>query len=398
MLQDLEARQETSASTTPVYKGLRPVGTGARRSTWRLFAVLASVLGLGVAIYFAAERMGVEFLPANMVTMISPKVSVPVTVAPTSAVPAPVAPPPAAGPVAREEPKSIVLEKIEPPPTLVAANAAVSKVADPKPAAVVSPPAEPRSSESQKKSQVRIVKPTEPAAAPVSKVERVRPVVKAPPPAKSAAVKAPATEQVAVVDKKIRPLTSAEKSEEMYRRAVKLLDQGRPDHAADQLRELLRTQPDHVPARELAAGLVLQGGHWREAQELLEEGLRQVPTHYPFARLLARVYVDHGSEAKALAVMESAAPAGSDDPDFSTLLGVLYQRAGRHTEAVQVYQRALTLRPQDARTWLGFAISLEGVEQWDAAQRAYERAKGSGELTAPLTKYAEQRIAALKNK
>jgi len=134
------------------------------------------------------------------------------------------------------------------------------------------------------------------------------------------------------------------------------------------------------------------------ARELLEKGVRQMPSHYPFARQLARVYVDHGSEAKALAVMESAAPAGSDDPDFSALLGVLYQRAGRHADAVQVYKRALALRPQDARTWLGFAISLEGTEQRDAAKRAYARAKESGGLTPTLIQYAEQRLAALSEK
>lgn len=115
-----------------------------------------------------------------------------------------------------------------------------------------------------------------------------------------------------------------------------------------------------------------------------------------FARLLARVYVDHGAEAKALAVMESAAPQGSDDPEFSALLGLLYQRAGRHADAVQVYKRALTLRPNDARTWLGFAISLEGSGQRDAARRAYQRAKESGGLTPTLLQYADQRVASLR--
>lgn len=121
-----------------------------------------------------------------------------------------------------------------------------------------------------------------------------------------------------------------------------------------------------------------------------------MPSHYMFARLLARVYVDHGAEAKALAVMESAAPQGSDDPEFSALLGLLYQRAGRHADAVQVYKRALTLRPNDARTWLGFAISLEGSGQRDAARRAYQRAKESGGLTPTLLQYADQRVASLR--
>lgn len=397
MLQDLEARQETSAASTPVYKGLRPVGTDAGRDSRRLLLVLLGVLGVGVAIYFVADRMGVALLPASVVAMISPKATAATNVAPAPTISTPVAATPVPPPVVRQEPETATMERVEPTPPPIGAHSVVAADAEPKPAP---PPQTPhrRNIESQKNSQVRIVKAAEPPVPPVSKPERTKPT-KTPSATKQAAVTAATpAQQVVVVDKKIRPLTAEEKSETAYRRAVRLLDQGRPEDARVQLRESLREQPGHVKARELAAGLALQGGHWREAQELLEEGLRQVPSHYPFARLLARVYVDHGSEAKALAVMESAAPAGSDDPEFSALLGVLYQRAGRHADAVQVYKRALALRPQDARTWLGFAISLEGTEQWDAAKRAYARAKESGGLTPTLIQYADQRLAALSEK
>jgi MSHA biogenesis protein MshN len=395
MLQDLEARQETSVASTPVYKGLRPVGTDARRGSRRLLLVLIGVLGVGVAIYLAADRMGVALLPAAVVAMISPKATAATAVAPAPTISAPVAPTPIPPPAARQEAEKTAMQRVEPTPPPVGANSIVASDTEPKPAAA--PTAQQHNIESQKNSQVRIVKAAEPPVVRVSKAERTKPT-KTPSTTNRADVPAAPAQQVVVVDKKIRPLTAEEKSEAAYRRAVRLLDQGRPEDASVQLRESLREQPGHVKARELAAGLALQGGHWREAQELLEEGLRQVPSHYPFARLLARVYVDHGSEAKALAVMESAAPTGSDDPDFSALLGVLYQRAGRHADAVQVYKRALALRPQDARTWLGFAISLEGTEQWDAAKRAYARAKESGGLTPPLIQYAEQRLAALSEK
>src|SRR5205814_3029740 len=132
-----------------------------------------------------------------------------------------------------------------------------------------------------------------------------------------------------LMDKKVRPLTAEENAETGYRRALRLLDQGRSDDAARELRDVLSALPTHIKARELAAGIELQNGHWREAEKLLEEGMRQVSNHYLFARMLARVYLDHGAEAKALAVMGAAASAGSDDGQFSALLGLLYQRAGR---------------------------------------------------------------------
>ena len=396
MLQDLEARQETSAASTPVYKDLRPVGTNARHGSSQLVFVFLAVLGVCVAIYFAADRMGITLLPAGVVAMISPKATAATNVAPAPTISAPVAVTPVPAPIARQEVEKTTPERVEPTPPPVAANAIAAVHPEPKLAAT--PKSQQRNTESQKNSQVRIVKAAEPPVVGVSKAERTKPTKTPTKTRKADVTAATPAQQVVVVDKKIRPLTAEEKSEAAYRRAVRLLDQGRPEDASVQLRESLHEQPGHVKARELAAGLALQGGHWREAQELLEEGLRQVPSHYPFARLLARVYVDHGAEAKALAVMESAAPAGSDDPEFSALLGVLYQRAGRHSDAVQVYKRALALRPQDARTWLGFAISLEGTEQWDAAKRAYARAKESGGLTPPLIRYAEQRLAALSEK
>lgn len=122
-----------------------------------------------------------------------------------------------------------------------------------------------------------------------------------------------------------------------------------------------------------------------------------MPNHYLFARLLARVYVDHGAEAKALVVMESAAPHGSDDSEFSSLLALLYQRASRHAEAIKTYERALALNPGDARTWLGFAISLEAAGQFGAAKNAYVRAKEAG-LAAALARYADQRLAQLQDR
>ena len=65
---------------------------------------------------------------------------------------------------------------------------------------------------------------------------------------------------------------------------------------------------------------------------------------------------------------------------------------------MKAYERALALRPNDARTWLGFAISLEATEQWSAAKNAYLRAKQSEGLTPTLLEYADSRLEALKDR
>lgn len=202
----------------------------------------------------------------------------------------------------------------------------------------------------------------------------------------------------AVMDKKMKPLSSDEKSETEYRLAVDLMQKGRMADAEKHLKLALNASEAHTQARELLAGLMLQQGHWRETQLLLEQGIDKVPAHYPFAQLLARIYVEHGAEQKALTVMEGSRRAAGENPDYVAFLAALYQRAGKHAEAVKTYNEAVALSPQEGRSWLGLGISLEAMQDWNAAGAAYRRAIGSGTLDDKLLKYARQRLAVVQNK
>lgn len=198
-----------------------------------------------------------------------------------------------------------------------------------------------------------------------------------------------------VMDKRAKPFSPNEKAESEYRRAADLLQKGRMADAERNLRLALGADAAHTPARELLAGLMLQQGHWREAQELLEQGIDKVPAHYPFAQLLARVHVEHGADQKALTVMERSRQAAADNSAYMAFLAALYQRAGKHAEAVKTYNEAVRLDPQEGRSWLGLGISLEAVQDRDAAA-AYEHAIQSGVLDDKLLQYARQRLAVLK--
>lgn len=200
----------------------------------------------------------------------------------------------------------------------------------------------------------------------------------------------------AIMDKKMKPLSSNEKAESEYLRAVDMLQKGRMPDAEKYLKLALKADESHAQARELLAGVMLQQGHWREAQQLLEQGIDMVPAHYPFAQLLARVYVEHGADQKALAVMEASQRAGAESPEYLAFLAALYQRAGKHAEAVKTYSEAVTLNPQEGRWWLGMGISLEAVQDWNTAGNAYQRAIESGVLEEKLLTYARQRLAAIR--
>ncbi len=216
--------------------------------------------------------------------------------------------------------------------------------------------------------------------------------------APAASVTEPSSLENGVMDKKLKPLSLDEKSEDEYRVGVNFLQQGRSSDAEKHLRISLSANPDHIKARELLAGLMLQSGHTQEAQQLLEQGVAKVPAHFPFAQLLARVYVDHASESKALAVMEASRKAGSVSADYMAFLAALYQRSGKHADAVKAYTEAVTLNPQESRSWLGMGISLEATQDWNAASSAYQRAIDGGTLDSKLLQYAQQRLKIVKNK
>jgi len=200
------------------------------------------------------------------------------------------------------------------------------------------------------------------------------------------------------MEKKNKPFTPDDKAEIEYHRAANLLQQGRAADAERQLRASLAISPEHTKARELLAALLLQRGRWRDAQQLLETGIEKVPVYYPFAQLLARIHAEHGADRKALDVMEGSRLAGAESPDYMGFLAALHQRLGHHSEAINAYTQAIKLDPQEGRSWLGMAISLEATQAGNAAGEAYQRAIDTGTLDDNLQKYVQQRLAIIKNK
>ncbi len=195
------------------------------------------------------------------------------------------------------------------------------------------------------------------------------------------------------------PVRSADDpAEGAYREAVRLLRQRQSDAAESPLRRALRHNPDHVAARELLVGVLLERNRWSEAQQLLEQGLVELPYHRGFTFLLARIYVEQGAEPRALSLLQAGRADAGKDPEYIGFLATLYQRAGRHAEASEAYRQAVTLRPQDSKLWLGFAGSLEAQRNWSAAAEAYQRALATGGLSGELSRYASQRLTGVRGR
>lgn len=455
MLQDLESRKNPrveAAITKPVYEDLRPLNRApsARAPSRRLAMMTALVAVVGVGAY-AWNQWGdglVASLTSDEVAAKSTPVAARRAAMPKPRpVPVPAPAPVAVAAAAQTEPvtppaPSAPVEKPAPPVPLAQAPAAPAVAVEPKKPETLSAPkpvVAPASSKTKTAKETgywtvsrgetlygisvqtgadllalsrwnnlgreHVIHPGQRLrlTPPAQKTAAVAPAVTSsaqksgPKPAPVSTSSAGAAQGAeAVMDKRVKPFSQSEKAESEYRRAADLLQKGRMADAGKHLRLALSVDATHTPSRELLAGLMLQQGHWREAQELLEQGIHAVPAHYPFAQLLARVHVEHGADHKALAVMEASRRAGAENPGYVAFLAALYQRAGKHAEAVKTYSEAVTLNPQEGRWWLGLGISLEAVQDRDAAGAAYQRAINSGVLDDKLLQYARQRLAIVK--
>lgn len=199
------------------------------------------------------------------------------------------------------------------------------------------------------------------------------------------------------IEKKDIPLTAEHLAENAYRAAAQQLQQRHLTEAETGLRNALASNPRHVAARELLAGLLLlEPVRLEQARELLEQGLAAVPGQPRFITLLARIYVEQNTEPKAIALLEQHRHTKTE-PDNLALLATLYQRAARHDEAITAYKDALTLRPQEGKWWVGLGISQEARQNWNEARYAYEQVRVS-HIEPRLAQYAEQRLAVVRTK
>lgn len=371
MLQDLEARHTATAGAgrAPVYQGLAPATAERKRPIGPIVLSTALVVVLAAAGYYGWTAWQPHVAPVAVASLPIPPPAkqTPVAKAQPAKVAAPApATPVAAAPAPAPPDQSAIVDVAGKNADGLIAAAAMATPPAPVPAPIVAP-AEATASAPAKKTVAKLTPPASPSAAPSE----------------------------AVIDKRVRPLTSEQNAENFYHQGANAVEQGRDDQATQRLLSALAADPRHTRARELLVALALKNGRQHEAGQLLEEGLVAVPDYYPFALLAARIYLERKAPSQALTLLESTAPLAATDAEYHAVLATVYQRLERHADAVAAYRRAVELQPNDARAWVGLGISLESERQADAARQAYQKARAVGALPPALRAYTEQRLAAL---
>ncbi len=258
----------------------------------------------------------------------------------------------------------------ETPPPIVTAAIVAPRAADPAPA---QKPAE-RAAETVSRP------PPKPPAA-----ERLPEKVQ-PPAAK------PAPQPPAEIEKQVREPTPRQRAQYEFARGTAALHQGQFAEARAAFESALQADASYHGARQALVGVLLDNRRQADAARVLQEGLQLAPAQHGFAMTLARLQVEAGElDAGAQTLARSLEHPGAS-PDHIAFYAGLLQRQQKHAEAVAQFQQALARRGGVGVWLLGLGVSLEALGRTADAQEAYRRARASGNLSADLQAFAEQRL------
>jgi tetratricopeptide (TPR) repeat protein len=168
-----------------------------------------------------------------------------------------------------------------------------------------------------------------------------------------------------------RPLRKQMAFAEEIRTAEQFEKDGDPRSAEAIYRKVLKTDPDHVEASRLLAGIAAAQEQFQEAEVFLKHAVTIAPD-YPRAWVdLANVQrqLEHYDDAIASAARITA--MAPDKAESYMVYGSVVGAAGRHDEAIEVYARAIALAPEKAGAMCAMAHHLKTVGRRDEAIAQY---------------------------
>lgn len=146
---------------------------------------------------------------------------------------------------------------------------------------------------------------------------------------------------------------------------------GRPDQADALCAEVLRVEPDDLPALHLAAVAAFVTDRATEAAALLGRVFNIDPEHAPALVTLGDALAVKGEQEGAVAAFRRALIRRPDDAGLHNKLGVALGELSRFDEAEAAYRRALALDAYLTRACFNLAVVLAEQGRRAEAEEAY---------------------------
>ncbi len=168
--------------------------------------------------------------------------------------------------------------------------------------------------------------------------------------------------------------------------------------AIQALTSLVDLQPENYAASKKLAAMLFAQGRLAQAEQTLLNALA-ISSEYPDLRLmLARLYFQQDQADRALTTLNGAEVSAELYPEYIAFRASLAESGGHFSQARHDYQTLAVSQPNEAKWWLGLAISDERVGNKEAALQSYNRAKALNQLSVQVDEFVQQRIAFLAGK
>jgi MSHA biogenesis protein MshN len=178
-------------------------------------------------------------------------------------------------------------------------------------------------------------------------------------------------------------------------RALAAVRAGQEQQAIQLLAELVDSEPRNIAARKKLAAMLFAQNQTARASEVLELGIRAFPQDADMRLMLARLLTRQQREEDAFSLLTPTQPLNNENTEFLGYRAALAEKLGAHQIAYKDYQKLSRDYPEEARWWLGLAVSSERIEENQTAIQAYQRVLNLSQLGADVQQFAQQRISQL---
>lgn len=148
-------------------------------------------------------------------------------------------------------------------------------------------------------------------------------------------------------------------------------------------------------SNNLLLKIYLREGKFAEAEQLIHSS--KTLGVYQFAEKAARIMVTRGDIHGALDMLIAHSPELAKHKAYYLLLAGLYNNVGDFTQAAYWYRQLLSLDHEDARLWLGLAVSLDALNHVDDALKAFEYVRLYAKSTSAVKHYIDEKQLTLIN-
>ena len=164
----------------------------------------------------------------------------------------------------------------------------------------------------------------------------------------------------------------------------------------DKLEQVLKLDPRHLKARLLLVKALHNQGEISKAADFLDQSLALFPDNLQFINTRAQLFLQQKNPDAALKTLQRINLVNSSNESYLSLLAATYQQLQSFANAAKVYQKLLTVNPEKAENWLGFALAQEKLGNSKLAREAYQQALSKNTLKESIVGYIKQQLIELR--